>query len=293
MLHFLSRFYTKWGLSLSVAHLDHGLRPDSADDAQWLAAHCQERGLRCLVQRLEIERSATQSSWEARARSARYAALHKLAKGIQADSILTAHSATDQFETVVMRFIRGGVSGLGGIAAKQRMQGHQLIRPFLAVKRSEIQAYAEHHGLQWREDHSNQDMRFFRNRVRQQLGPQLLEENPALEDNLVGQTQIWQDEQNWLRHRAQEVFRQRADLEPGQCRIPCAALIELHPALERLVLKLMLEHCSGEWKRFGYRNIEDLRQLIRGPGGKEIELPQRLKVKKEKGTLCCWRSLEN
>lgn len=170
LLDLLLRLPAGWELRLSAAHFDHAMRPESADDAAWVAAHCRERGVP-----LDSARASTSPRSEAEARAARYEFLRQVARTRDARRIATAHQADDQAETVLFRIIRGtGLRGLRGIPARRGM----LVRPLLPFRRVEIEAHARESALHWREDPSNLDLRFARNRIRHDLLPALERGSP-------------------------------------------------------------------------------------------------------------------
>lgn len=293
LLDFFQRFGAeKFRLHFTVAHLDHGLREDSAEAAGWLAEYCAAHKLSFVEKRLDIRALqqqnkplSKQSSLEAVAREARYNWLAETAQQQHCSQIATAHSASDQLETVLMRLIRGGVAGLGGMATVRQLGQHQLIRPLLAVTRPEIEAYAQHHGLKWCEDLSNQDTSFFRNRVRAELIPWLLQENPELARAINDQSEVWRDEQYWLSAEAQQLFKQHVTRSPDGMELEANVFLKLPPALQRRLLREVLSQHLGDWKRYTTRHIEAIRTLAAGPNGKQIELPGDLKVTKLKGAL--------
>lgn len=279
LLDFFRRFgVKKYGLQLSVAHLDHGLRPESAADAEWLEAFCQQAALAFTSERIDVRQQqalSAQSSLEAVAREMRYDWLSKLARQLGAEAVITAHTASDQLETVLMRWVRGSISGLQGMAPCRLLSPGspvQLLRPLLGLTRPELAAYAEAHGLSWREDASNQDPAFFRNRLRRELLPLLLAENPRLAEQVSLQSEIWRAEQDWLRAQAQTHFNELVQHSPEGLCLPVKPLLALPLALQRCLLREVLTQW-GEWKRYSTRHLEDLRALAAGPGQKELHLP--------------------
>lgn len=287
LLDFFRRFGAKkYGLQLSVAHLDHGLRPESAADAEWLGAFCQQAGLAFTSQRIDVRQQqalAAQSSLEAVARELRYNWLARVLSQFHAEAVLTAHTASDQLETVMMRWIRGSISGLQGMAPRRLLSPGspvQLLRPLLGMTRSELAAYASAHGLCWREDASNQDPAFFRNRLRGQLLPLLLAENPRLAEQVSLQSEVWRAEQDWLREQAQAHFVQLVHSSPEGLCLPVKPLLTLPLALQRCLLREVLTQW-GEWKRYSTRHLEDLRALAAGPGNKQLHLPGGRCVRKK------------
>jgi tRNA(Ile)-lysidine synthase len=175
LLHALSTLAGELALRLTVIHVDHGLRPDSAADAAFVETLARDHGLPCVVERIAVTRGG---SLEARAREARYSVLRRHAARLGADRVALGHTADDQAETVLMRLIEGaGPRGLAGIPP---VRG-PYIRPLIEMRRAEIVAELTRAGLAWREDPSNRDTRFLRNRIRHELLPLLASTyNPAI-----------------------------------------------------------------------------------------------------------------
>lgn len=290
LLDFFRRFgQKKYQLEFVVAHLDHGLRPDSAATADWLKSFCQAQELTFVSQRLDIaaqHQLSEQSSLEAVARELRYAWLTETALADNCSLTVTAHTASDQAETILMRLIRGGISGLGGMSPRRPLNSSlDLIRPFLTVSRPELEAYAQAHQLQWREDASNQDSGFFRNRVRAELLPWILRENPRFAEHLNSQSEIWRAEQDWLQRQIPALYQQLVVLTDVGQQVETAGLLELHPALQRLLIREVLTRYLGQWKLYTHVQIEAIRELAAGPGAKSLDLPAGLKVSKQKKQL--------
>ena len=165
LLHLLVSLREAWQLDLLAVHLDHRMREGSGADTDWVMGVCRAWGVG-----LVAACAARPIRSEAEGRRARYALLRKVARAFQVDAVVTAHHRDDQAETVLMRIARGtGVRGLRGIAAKRG----RLVRPLLAFDRAAIDAYLVREKLSWREDPTNRDPRYQRNRVRAELLPAL------------------------------------------------------------------------------------------------------------------------
>jgi tRNA(Ile)-lysidine synthase len=190
LLHALRQVADEWGLTLHVAHLDHALRPTSAEDAAFVEMLAGEWGLPFHSERLPEDALIGQPGGiEAAARQARYAFLRKTAINVtpppKVPRMVIAHHADDQAETLLLHLVRG--SGLQGLGVMRLVTTHhaagkpvRLVRPLLGVRRSSILAYAAAHGLRWREDASNQSSQFVRNRIRHDWMPLLAELNPNI-----------------------------------------------------------------------------------------------------------------
>ncbi|MBS2031571.1 MAG: tRNA lysidine(34) synthetase TilS [Deltaproteobacteria bacterium] len=156
------------GLSVAIATVDHGLRPGSADEVKRVEAWARQRGLPMVSARVNVER---EGGLEAAARRARYAALERLADELDARWIATAHTATDQAETVLLRLSRGaGARGARGVLPRRG----RVLRPLLGVTRPEIERFlAERGEAPLVDDPSNQDLARSRNRIRHRVLPEL------------------------------------------------------------------------------------------------------------------------
>jgi tRNA(Ile)-lysidine synthase len=169
LLHVLLDLAPTLRLRLHVLHVDHGLRPDSARDADFVRALGARLGVPVDVVGVRIGAGSV----EAAARAARHAALEAAAERVGAARIALGHTADDQAETLLMRVLEGtGVRGLAGIPP---VRG-RLIRPLLESRHRDAVAALAAAGVSWLEDPSNRDPRFFRNRVRHALLPRLAEE---------------------------------------------------------------------------------------------------------------------
>jgi tRNA(Ile)-lysidine synthase len=179
LLHALAHAHRK--LELVAVHVDHGLRPESAEEAERARQFAAHVGVTAQVVRVDIRRH--RGSVEQAARTARYAALTEAADAHQAKAIVVGHTADDQAETVLLNLLRG--SGLLGLAAmrmdERRLNGTlRVVRPLLGVARSTTLAYCQHFGLHLVEDASNQTRAYTRNRVRLDLLPLLEQFNPGI-----------------------------------------------------------------------------------------------------------------
>lgn len=148
---------------LVVAHFDHGIREDSADDARFVEGLAAQYGLSFVVRREELGRGAS----EELARRRRYGFLREMAQEHEA-VIVTAHHADDVIETIAINIKRG--TGWRGVAV---MQTSGIVRPLLAMTKAEVRAYALEHQLEWVEDSTNASDKYLRNRLRHLFESQL------------------------------------------------------------------------------------------------------------------------
>jgi len=165
LLHMLQK---RPGVDLVVAHLDHGIREDSAEDRELVQEYCASHNIKFVYEEAHLGQNASEES----ARQARYNFLRHACANFKARAIITAHHQDDLLETAIINIIRGtGRRGLSALANHDR-----LMRPLLHVGKAEILAYARAHGLVWREDSTNLDQKYLRNYVRHQIAARLSEE---------------------------------------------------------------------------------------------------------------------
>jgi tRNA(Ile)-lysidine synthase len=168
LLHLAALWAHRSGARLEVASVDHGLRPESAEEARGVAIESEALGLSCAL--LRWEGAAGRGNLQARARDARSRLLADWAESRGLAAIATGHTRDDQAETVLMRLARGsGVDGLCGIPARARRAGALWLRPLLGVGRAELREWLSARGVVWRDDPSNMAVRFDRVRARQAL----------------------------------------------------------------------------------------------------------------------------
>lgn len=201
LMHILHALAQPLNLRLHVATLDHGLRGDAgAADAQFVVETAQAWGLSVTLGHADLDPYAP--GVEARARTARYKFLADVARTVGVKFVVLAHHADDQAETVLMRLLRGtGTAGLAGMRLTSPMPHAPdltLLRPLLNVTRAEIEAYNTQHDLQPRQDATNDDTRYLRNRIRLETLPQLRRLNPQITQALNRVAQIAAEDDDYI-----------------------------------------------------------------------------------------------
>jgi len=184
LLHIL-RFHVAPPAGIVAVHVNHGMRRESDADARWLGGLCDAWQVPLRVIRLDpVPRS------EAEARAMRYRVLRDQARALGARRVLVAHHAEDQAETILFRILRGtGPRGLAGIPPRRLLETAPervlLVRPLLRVPGEQVEAWARAANLRPREDPTNRDLRYRRNRIRHHLLPQLEAGAPGFRRDLL------------------------------------------------------------------------------------------------------------
>lgn len=206
LLRILLDLRDELGVVISVAHFHHGIRGAEADaDEAFVGDLARRYDLEFHIERGKVPaHSATKKiSLETAARELRHDFFRTVLQGRRANCVATAHTLDDQAETVLMKALRGaGSRGLAGIFPEHRLTVGRIVRPLLEVRREELREYLRAAKQSWREDASNTDLSFTRNRVRARLLPMLREEvNPAVDHALAhmaeiarGEEQYWNDQ---------------------------------------------------------------------------------------------------
>jgi tRNA(Ile)-lysidine synthase len=195
------------GLVLHAAHLHHGLRGAEAD-ADLAFSRSLASDLRLPFHEARVDTAAEASakpetgkqaeSIEEAARRLRYAWFRQLMVSGEVDAVATAHTLDDQAETVLAKFLRGAwTEGLSGIHPTVVFPEGRILRPLLGATRAQVEAYLRSLAQNWREDSSNQDLTFTRNRIRHELLPLLESWNPRLREHLAHMAALARDEEAW------------------------------------------------------------------------------------------------
>ena len=264
LLHWLkARGFSK----LIVCHLDHGLRAESRVDARFVASFAAKTGAACETARVNVAALAKRQkiSIESAARESRYKFFARMARKHSCPRLLLAHHADDQVETFLFNLLRGsGSAGLGGMAPLLlRDDGLLVARPLLGVWRVEIDAYIAAHALPFREDGSNTDPRYTRNRIRHSA-------LPALEAAMGREVRraLWRTAE--LLRAEDEHFAAMPGLKNTPAQLDTAALRLQSLALQRRIIHAWLRERGV--RDVGFDEVEVVRGLLTAHHAK-VNLP--------------------
>lgn len=282
------------GFNLTIAHLDHALRPESAQDADFVQHLAESRGLTFIRQRIDVQQAANEAgqSLEETARQVRYRFLFEQARVIKASAVAVAHQADDQIETIIMHFLRGAaLSGLSGMAYRRTMPLWDaeipLVRPMLGIWREEVEAYVAGVSLDPRIDLTNEDTTYFRNRIRHELIPVLNTYNPQIGHIIFRMADVLRDEDQFMDDLAKtawdDCFLSRAE---GRITLHRTTFIQFEKALQRRVLRRALSLLRPDLRDVGFDAIERGLAFAAEPSASgEIDLVARLNLAILEGTL--------
>ncbi len=273
---------TKLGLTLHVAHMDHGLRKDSQSDALFVKKWANKLSIPITFTRLDSNFKEEKGSLEELCRQARMDFLIHTAEKIKADKIALGHNLDDQAETILMRLLRGtGLSGLSGISVKRKIKNMLFIRPLLETRRKEIENFLKRKRIKPCIDSTNRDEIFFRNKIRHKLLPLLNKEyNKNIVEVLANLAESISYDYEYLDQVA------RKSIKGGKGRLSTQRIKNLHPAILRLKIRQSIACIQGDTRRLSFQHIKELEDLLYNrPIGSIVDLPKGISVQKTRNTL--------
>ena len=307
----LHRIAGEFGLSLTAAHLHHGLRGADAD-ADLDAVRALSAGLEIplIAARRDTRRlmRARGLAGQAGLRTLRREFLAAAARRASAATIVTAHTADDQLETLMMRLSRGtGLAGLGGMAPRRG----RWIKPLLQATRSDIEFDLVRAGISWREDLTNAGHHYFRSRIRHDAIPALIAAcsgqpprrvntvtgaafgAPAMRAGLARAVAATVDEARsaagMIERSASRVLRDICRIERGEFRLDSNRVASYPLALRRALVRLLWKSLAPSTVGLTRRHFELLDRMLACVSGRaRIELPAGVEVWRDRQWLC-WR----
>ncbi len=249
------------GVDFSVAHCNFQLRgQDSLEDERFVVRKAGEMGLECHTRRFETLRYAEENrlSVQMAARALRYAWFDELLVQTGSSLLLTAHHADDNLETFLINLSRGsGIKGLTGIPE----QTGKIIRPLLSFSREEIEEFAFRSHLEWREDQSNAEDKYLRNRIRNQVVPVIKETFPSFLESFKLSLSHLRETRSLAEDRLREAWLGATSSDSGITRIEIEKL-ESFGNLKAYLFGLLSDYGFTQWK--------DIEELLRAQPGKMI-----------------------
>lgn len=271
---------------IHAAHVNHRLRGvASMEDEEWLCQQCGELDVPLVVERFDTATLAAEmgDGIEAAARDARYRILTSLAESLGARFVATGHTRDDQVETVLFRLLRG--AGLRGLAGMRRTRSLSpsvaLVRPMLACRRGEVVDYLAAIGQTYREDASNGERQFARNRVRVELLPLLRESfNRDVDEAILRAGELAGEAQAVIDELAEELFAKcRATFTPPILTLETAPLAGQHEILVCEVLRRAWREADFAEQAMTNQWWRELAQFAQSPGGvQSLTLPGNLRA---------------
>jgi tRNA(Ile)-lysidine synthase len=273
---------------LHLAHLHHGLRGDAADaDAEFVQARARDYGWPMTIGRIDARREAARLklSLQAAARECRYQFLKETAERVGASWIAVAHTANDQAETLLLRLLRG--SGPDGLAGMRLSREGRIVRPLLRVTRAAVLDYLARGGVPFREDRSNEDRHYTRNRIRAELLPLLARDyNPAIVTRLADTARLMAEERQVVDELLAGYWREGLlAAEPGRLIFDRTVICRQLPAVQRWWVRRALRLLSGGAPAGTAKICEETLRGLRRPAPRTVMLRGGLTVRMTDTTI--------
>ena len=244
-----------------MAHCNFNLRGEESDaDEVFIKQLAEQLEVEVFTQSFQTELYAKdhQLSTQLAARELRYRWFYELAEEKAFDYILTAHHVNDSLETYLINTTRG--TGLNGLTGIPEVNG-KIVRPLLSFSRDQIQQYAQEHEIEWREDSSNASDKYFRNKIRHHIIPQLTEENSNLLQSFQQTQQNLQDAANLLEDYTTILFSRLVEEINGKY------FLNVHDLKQTPHTKAVLFQLLNS---FGFTEWNDVYQLLEAQTGKQV-----------------------
>jgi tRNA(Ile)-lysidine synthase len=260
-------------LQLAIGHVNHQLRGSESDeDEAFVKTLAQAAGLTFYSERVEVSTYARthKLSLEAAARELRYQALENFRESWQARAIVTAHTLDDQAETVLDHILRGcGLAGLAGMAAQADFYlstSSKILRPLLPFSREQLEGYAKVRWLQWREDRTNTETRFRRNRLRHELLPLLKTRfNPQIAGSLQRLAAIAASAENYFQAEAETCLQKIVkDQQSDKIILDLELFWKYFPIIQRYVIRAAIRRLVGEPVELTFAETARMLALLQG-----------------------------
>ncbi len=302
----LTQLQKSMNFQLMAAHFDHCLRGAESDgDVEFCRELCQKLNVPLKIAKVDIAHEAQGENIENYARCRRYQWFRQLITENGKDKtakILTAHHMEDQGETVLLHILRGaGNQGMVGM----EIQSEDLLRPLLNVNRGEIETFLTQNQQSFRDDSSNFQTDYTRNKLRLEIMPKLLEINPNITKKIYDMSMICGAEEDFwadymkiplakvqiLDHKISDLKNQEFQTENSEYTLayPLADFENLPLAVKRRLLRILWQQTANSKYQLNFQGVEGILEL---PKGKTIHLPAGVFAKKLKGKLLFGRQSE-
>lgn len=234
LLFSLHRLRRELGIRLYVVHVNHGIRPDAAQDGAYVEELCRRLEVPFTLVEEDVQALARRQrcSTEEAGRQARYQAFDREMERRQARKVAVAHNAGDRAETMLFHLFRG--TGLAGLGSIRPVRG-QVVRPLLGLERREIEAYLEQRGISYCRDSTNESDAYTRNRIRRHILPYAEQEVcMGATAHLCRTADIFMEIEDYMEEQVRQAGRLCLAREGAFRLVICGpAFGELHPALQK------------------------------------------------------------
>lgn len=276
LLHALLTLRSSMNVTLIVAHANHGLRGAESDaEAALVQQVAEQHQLPYEQGDLDVKEHfhTTNGNLQEVARTKRYAFLLEVAEKWHAATIVLAHHADDQAETILLKLIRGvGLKGISGMAAQRRFGHVELVRPLLGIRKAELVAYCAQNDVPYLEDSSNRLDKYQRNAWRQLVAPLLDRFNPKWVDAVNRYAVIARAEEVWMDELTKQMLDTHFAFEDGEYKGYRSVFMQFPLALQRRLITLILSYLAKKPEAVSFDKVETVRLAILQPEPPQLQL---------------------
>jgi tRNA(Ile)-lysidine synthase len=280
LLHILHKFSHIQNYSLIVSHINHMARgKDSDADAGFVESVADKLKLPFYLKKIDvgIERLKLKTSFQDAARIIRYQFFEETLQSVGGGRIALGHTADDQVETILINIVRGtGLKGLAGIPQVRDC----IIRPFLDIYRKDLEIYLKENDISFREDSSNLDKKYLRNRIRHDLIPHLETYNPGIKKCLQEMSGIAREDDSLLSQMTRDIFKQKFGKDNEKYIVWGIEDFQSYPiALRQRLAREIFCHVTGDMQEIRAHHVKQIINLFNYPkAGKVINIPRGVTV---------------
>jgi tRNA(Ile)-lysidine synthase len=281
LLHIMKRLSLRFSFNLVAAHLNHMLRGDDAEqDEEYVVLTCKKWEVTCFTKRTDVKELAKKfkMSEEEAGRKARFEFFQGLMYDIKANKLALGHHKDDRVETIFHNIIRGtGTHGLNGI---NYVRDGFVIRPLLDVSKEEILQYCLEENIGYREDLSNKNLSYMRNRLRHVLIPFIQDNfNPNITETILRMSDVIGEEDRFLENYCNELSQVLFSYDKDQAKVALDRFNPLHLALKRRLLRMIILGFTGEFSCIELVHIDNIIHMLQNAKqGAAFKLPDKIRV---------------
>ena len=286
LLHILLLLSAQRDWEIVVAHFHHQLRKSASRDAKFVEELAASLGLKFVLGSADVKKtaSAQKLTIEEAGRKARYEWLHKITTKYHSSIIVTGHTADDQVETVIMNWLRGGL--VRALAGMREREG-KIWRPFLHCYKADLQKFAKHYHLKFREDKSNKSAVYTRNLVRHQVLPILKKVNPGVEKTILRNSDVWAEFEAWLDQYTQSLYKKVSfSCRKGEIKFDETKFRELNSFWQNELFLLVIQELKGDRQDIDKSHLDEMQAVVRSSQPKTWkQLPGKLFLSRGYGKI--------
>jgi tRNA(Ile)-lysidine synthase len=295
---------TEYDLSVFVVHINHGIRREAQADGQFVKELCEKHNVPFFLFEEDVPSLAKQwkMTEEEAGRRCRYQRFCQVMEEVNANKLATAHHMGDQAETLLFHLIRGSdLAGMAGIRPVSRIDTEKLlIRPLLCVEKTEVVKWLKTRHITWCQDATNEDNRYARNRIRNEILPNMVEMNSGAVSHIAEFAECAAKYQSFFQNAVEHYIREFVAVGEA-CETDRQRLLQQETVLAQGVIYEMLATVSGQQKNLSREHVEAVYELLRNQSGKRISLPygmeakisyEKLVIRKPLNETASWKPME-